>query len=118
MAEIKLNIYNGRKIEKTYVTEDVFIMWGTLEDVLDAIDLNIFADVAESSNSDLILAVAKILAMKDNTLKPLIKDVFEGLTDDEIRRTRVTDLAKVFIAIVKYNIEQLDLFNTGSNSKN
>ena len=47
--------------------------------------------------------------------KYLLKDIFDGLTDDEIKHTRVSDIAQVLLDVIRYTIEQL---NRGLTSKN
>ena len=106
--KLKLNIYNKRKVVKTYETEDYYITWGTMEDVMNSIDLTVFED--GGTNAELIAAVSKLLGAKDTVLIPILKDVFEGLTDDELRNARVTEMAQVFIGMVKFNLSQLSLF--------
>ena len=67
--ELKLNIYKGKTIEKTYKAETFDIMFGTVEDLLNIIDL-------EKLNSD--TEIAKLIIKVFPLLKPLLKDVFEG----------------------------------------
>lgn len=44
-------------------------------------------------------------------VKPLLKDIFEELTDEELRRTKVRDLIPLFSEIFKYSFDEL--FNLG-----
>lgn len=98
MADLKLNIYKGKTIEKTYVAEEIDIMFGTVEDLLDVIDFDNLNDEKE---------VVKVVIATLNNLKPFLKQIFDGLTDDEIRRTKVKELVPLFVDIVKYSIEEL-----------
>ena len=98
MADLKLNIYNGKTIEKTYVAEELDIMYGTVEDLLNVIDFDNLSDEKE---------VVKVVIATLNNLKPFLKQIFDGLTDDEIRRTKVKELVPLFVDIVKYSIEEL-----------
>jgi hypothetical protein len=98
MADLKLNIYNGKTIEKTYVAEELDIMYGTVEDLLNVIDFDNLNDEKE---------VVKVVIATLNNLKPFLKQIFDGLTDDEIRHTKVKELVPLFVDIVKYSIEEL-----------
>lgn len=98
MADLKLNIYNGKTIEKTYVAEELDIMYGTVEDLLNVIDFDNLNDEKE---------VVKVVISTLNNLKPFLKQIFDGLTDDEIRHTKVKELVPLFVDIVKYSIEEL-----------
>ena len=40
-------------------------------------------------------------------IKDILKDVFEGLTDEELKRTSVQDIMKVVIEIVQYAMATL-----------
>ena len=98
MADLKLNIYDGKSIEKTYVAEEIDIMFGTVEDLLDAIDFDNLNDEKE---------VVKVVIKTLNNLKPFLKQIFDGLTDDEIKRTKVKELVPLFVDIVKYTMDEL-----------
>ena len=98
MADLKLNIYDGKSIEKTYVAEEIDIMFGTVEDLLDVIDFDNLSDEKE---------VVKVVIKTLNNLKPFLKQIFDGLTDDEIKRTKVKELVPLFVDIVTYTMEEL-----------
>ena len=98
MADLKLNIYNGKTIEKTYVADEIDIMFGTVEDLLDVIDFDNLNDEKE---------VVKVVIKTLNNLKPFLKQIFDGLTDDEIKRTKVKELVPLFVDIVKYAMDEL-----------
>ena len=98
MADLKLNIYNGKEIEKTYVAEEIDIMFGTVEDLLEVINFDNLKDENE---------VVKVVIAKLKNLKPFLKQIFDGLTDDEIKRTKVKELVPLFVDIVKYSINEL-----------
>lgn len=98
MADLKLNIYRGKDIEKTYVAEEIDIMFGTVEDLLDVIDFDNLNDEKE---------VVKVVIKTLNNLKPFLKQIFDGLTDDEIKRTKVKELVPLFVDIVTHTMDEL-----------
>ena len=98
MADLKLNIYNGKSIEKTYVAEEIDIMFGTVEDLLDVINFDNLKDENE---------VVKVVIATLKNLKPFLKQIFDGLTEEEIKRTKVKELVPLFVKIVTYSIEEL-----------
>ncbi len=110
--ELKLNIYNGRKVEKTYTAETYDLMFGTVEDLLAAIDLD---NLKNGSDAEIIKLVGNVVTKSMDVIKPLLKDVFEGLTDDELRNTKVKEIAAVLIEVVKFSIAQI---GKGTNAKN
>ena len=110
--DLKLNIYEKRKIIKTYTAETYDLMFGTVEDLLDVMDIdNIQAD----NRTELLKAVAKVLAHSMDIVKPLLKDVLEGLTDEELRNTKIREIVDALSNIVTYSINQITKGNNGKN---
>ena len=109
MAELKLNIYKGKEIEKTYVTDTFDLMFGTIEDILGLLDGVKLGSLSDDAAIDLITSGI-------GTLKPFLKEVFDGLSDEEMRRTKVKELVPLFVKIFKYAMEELK--GIGSNEKN
>ena len=99
--DLKLNIYEKRKVVKTYTAETYDLMFGTVEDLLNIIDID---NIQAGDKTELIKAVAKVL-----------KDVFEGLTDEELRKTSIKEIVDVLANIVTYSINQI---TNGKNGKN
>lgn len=102
--ELKLNIYNGKDIEKTYVSNDFALMTGTCEDILKLIDIEKIGDLDDDTS---IMEVVKIVLNAFQEFNPLMKQIFEGLTDDEYRRTHIVDVARVVIDVLKYTLKEL-----------
>lgn len=113
--ELKLNIYDGKKIVKTYVANDFNLMTGVCEDIINIIDI----DKLTGGNLDektLGIEVIKIVAKSFSKFKPFLQDVFDGLTDDEYRHTSIKEVAAIVLSIVQYTVTEL--FNVGGTSKN
>ncbi len=95
MSTIKLNIYKAdvkNEIEKTYEVEGYDLMFGTVEDFIGVIDLE-----KMNNEVEIIKAVMGCLGQ----LKPLLLDVFEDLTEDELKRTKVKELIPCLVDIIK-----------------
>lgn len=110
--EMKLNIYNKKEVVKTYVAETYDITFGTVEDLIKLIDLD---NINLDNDAELIKVAAKVVMGGMDIIKPLYKDIFDGLTDEELRNTHVTELAGVLINVLMFTIEQM---MKGSNAKN
>lgn len=103
--ELKLNIYkNQREIDKTYTADTYDLMWGTVDDVLSLFDLE-----SLDENVEVIKAVVKSI----NAFKPLLKDIFYGLTDEELRRTKAKEIVPIIVAVAREAYEQM-----GAETKN
>lgn len=107
--DLKLNIYDvtGKKIEKTYIASEFDLMWGTMEDLINAVDL-------EKINDE--VAVGKMVLKILPQVKPLLKQVFNGLTDDELKRTKVKELIPVFTETFKYAFSEISMLGNDSGN--
>lgn len=110
--ELKLNIYEKRKVVKVYTAETYDIMFGTVEDLIDLIDLD---KLQTGADVELIKVVGDIVMKGLGIIKPLLKDIFDGLTDDELRCTKTSEIAFVLVEIVKFTIAQIGKGASGKN---
>lgn len=109
---MKLNIYSKKKIVKTYEADTYDLMFGTVEDVANAINL----DALKSGEDVEIIKMAGNLVLSSmDTVKDLLKDIFEGLTDEEIKGTKVQEIAVILMDVVKFTIAQLNLLPKSKN---
>lgn len=107
--QLVLNIYDPqtKMIAKQYTAETIDIMFGTIEDIIDIIDIEKLDDNMEW---------AKVIGVGMKKLKPLLKEVFTGVTDDELKNTKIKELIPLFINIFKYMMKEIK--GLGSDSKN
>lgn len=109
---MRLDIYDKKTIVKTYEADTYDLEFGILEDVADVVKID---DIETGSDAEILKMAAKAVIGSMDTVKYLLKDIFDGLTDDEIKHTRVSDIAQVLLDVIRYTIEQL---NRGLTSKN
>ena len=109
---MKLNIYNGKQVEKTYTAETYDLMFGTVEDVAEAVQLD---KLKTGSDLEIIQLIGALVISSMSTVKDLLKDVFEGITDEELKHTKVKEISTVLLDIVKFTIQQLNLGAKGKN---
>ena len=107
---LKLNIYDKetKEITKTYEAENADIMFGTIEDIIEIIDIDTLDDK---------MTWAKLILVSIKKLRPLLKDVFVGLTDDELTNTKVNEVVPLFKEIFSYMWDEI-LGLGGKSSKN
>nr|DAY64247.1 MAG TPA: hypothetical protein [Caudoviricetes sp.] len=110
--DLKLNIYEKKKIVKTYTAETYDLMFGTVEDLIDLIDLD---QLKNGTDAEIIKLVGKVIINGMGIIKPLLKDIFEGLTDEELKKTKVSEISTALVEIVKFSISQI---TKGTNGKN
>lgn len=106
MVELKLNIYkNQHDIEKTLTASGYDLMLGTCEDIMDIIDI----DKLDDNN-----AVAMMVFKGYGLLKPLLKDIFEGLTDEDMKGIKIKELVPLFLDICHNIVENLGILQQGN----
>ena len=108
MSTLKLNIYdpkNKNEIAKTYTAESYELMLGTVEDIMEVIDID------KASNN---IEIAKMIVKCYKQLRPFLKDIFTGLTDDELKCVKVKELVPLFKDIVQTIIEDISLAKSGN----
>ena len=103
---MKLNIYEKKRIVKTYEADTYNLLFGVLEDVADAIKLD---DLKEGTNVEIIKMAGKLVLESKDTVKGLMLDIFDGLTAEELRGASINEMAKVLVEVVRYTIDQLNL---------
>lgn len=103
--ELKLHIYEGRKIVKTYTTGSIDLSLGVIYDVIDAFD---FESMTSGNNKEMFKAIIKC---KDQ-IAPFLMDIFDGLTADEVRHTRTQSLIEVFRGLYNYAISELGIIGS------
>lgn len=109
---MQLNIYEKKKVIKTYTADTYDLMFGTVEDISDAVNLD---EMKTGSDVEVFQAVVKLITGSKETVKDLLKDVFDGLTDEELRNTKVKEQAQVLVEVVNYTLSQL---RKGTGTKN
>lgn len=112
MSELKLNIYNKKEVVKTYEAETYDLEFGTVEDLINLIDLD---NLNLDNNTELIKAAGKVCMGGMDVIKPLYKEIFDGLTDDELRHTHLSELANILIKVIKFSIDEMMKGATGKN---
>lgn len=109
MSNITLNIYekgNKKEPAKVLEAEGYDLMLGTIEDFMEIIDIDKIDDSVE---------LAKMVVKGYDQLKPLLKDIFEDMTDEDFRGVKVPDLVLTIVEVGKAIGESLNILKTGKN---
>lgn len=101
---MKLNIYENKKIIKTYEANTYDLMWGTLTDIIKTLKLD---EMKTGSNEELLKMVLNLVTTSIDTIEYLMKDIFDGLTDDELKKTKSTEIANVLVDVVLYTFNKM-----------
>lgn len=96
--QLTLKIYEGKEVIKTYTAETVDFSFGVVEDILDALDFEHMTNQTE---------IATMIVKASKQLKPFLMDIFDGVTAEEIRNTRMQNLIEVFRGLYQYAVNEL-----------
>lgn len=110
---MKLNIYKGDEIVKTYEKDSYRLHFGVVEDVAQAVNLD---ELKDGTEAEILRMIAKLVITSLDTIKGLMKDIFPGLTDEEIRDCSVDEMAMVIFEVIEFTIKQLNI--RGNKPKN
>lgn len=105
--ELKLNIYEGTEIVKTYVSQDFELMTGTCEDILRIIDTQKVIELAEKSTGELGSYLLKKAILQYDDFRPLVMKAFAGVTEEEYRNTRMAEVGVIIVSIIMYSVQQI-----------
>lgn len=105
---MKINIYNKKEIVKTYEAETYNLTFGVVEDFLELVKV----DKLESMNKeDITMLLIKAIPNSLPVFKELLKDVFDGITDEELRNIKVSEIITVMIDVIKFAFSELSIGN-------
>ena len=123
--EITLNIYKAKRkytisneVERVATAQDFELTTGVCEDIMNLINIDMFgggfAALSDESKTEIAMGI-----IKDGypMFLEIIKEIFD-ITDDEAKRLKIADVARVVIDIVKYSFNQLAKSFGNKNSKN
>lgn len=109
---MKLNIYEKKNIIKTYEADTYDLMFGTVEDVAAAVKLD---DLETGTDVEIIKMIGNLVLTSMDTIKDLLKDIFDGITDEELKHVKIKEIVLVLLEVINFTIKQLNL---GINEKN
>lgn len=115
---MKLNIYkNQREIIKTYECDRYRLMYGTIMDLTNIIDLQLVVDYLqgkEISDERFVENLIDLITNSMNLINGLLKDMFEGLTDEELKQTDIYEIIQIVIEVAS---ESVPLIKSGVAKK-
>lgn len=103
---MKLNIYEKKKVIKTYETDTYDLLFGTVEDVANALNLD---ELKTGSDVEIIKMAMNLVLTSLGTVKDLMKDIFDGITDEELRKATVKEMAQVLVEVAQYTLALMDI---------
>lgn len=108
MPTMTLKIYSEtdkNKVVKVHKAESYDLMFGTVEDIIDIIDVDKLKDAK---------SIAMVVIKCWGQLKPFLKDVFPGLTDEELKHVKMKELIVTFSQIFRQIVDDFNLIKSGN----
>lgn len=111
-----LNIYDKKgKVVKTYSTNEIFVTTGIVEDIFKYVDIDTLLNKS-TSQEDLGKLILKIVVKGWSNFKEIILNLFDNLTEEEFRETRINEVASVILNVLTYALSSLN--SIGTSEKN
>lgn len=109
MATLTLNIY-GRGEEKNtvvkkYTAEGYDMPLGVITDICDIVD-------ADNMTDEKAIAIAAVKGVR--LISPVLKDVFPGVTDEELRNVKTKELITLFVQLAREAIGSFEILKKGN----
>ena len=117
--ELKINIYNELdEVVKEHKRTGYSIKMRTVKNVIETLDTKKIGIALneEGSNAEAISVVGEFVINAYDTAKELLMDIFTEMTEEEYENTRVDEVVKVIVNIVKYSFNVIAL--AGGKGKN
>ena len=111
---LRLNIYDHKRVVKTYTADTYEIPFGLVEDVADLIKID---ELRDMNDTELFKLICRIVINMMPTVREMMHDIFEGITDEELRKTTVPEIATVIMEVFAYTITVIKR-GGGSSEKN
>lgn len=117
---MKLNIWKNREIEKTYECDSYHLMYGTLMDLTKALNLKEVAELMgkEYDSDKFIQSIANMIYDSMDLINGILIDMFVGLTEEELQRTRIDEIVEVIIGIAGNSVPLFKRIKSKTGSKN
>ena len=112
--QLNLNIYRGREVEKVYTADEYDILFGTVEDLVNLIDVDSLT--GGKTDADFVGAVAALLKGGIGSVRSLLKEIFPDVTDEELKRVKMRDVVNILVNVLKYGFINMKGASSAKNS--
>lgn len=103
---MKLNVYEKKKVVKTYTADSYKLLLGTVEDVTNAVNLD---NMKTGSNAEIIGMAFNLVKNSYSTVVNLMKDIFDDITDEDLKKCAVDEIVTVIAEVITMTLVQLNI---------
>ena len=104
--ELKLKVIDSNGNAKIYTADTIDCQFGIVEDILNVLDVD---------NLDNKASLAAMIIRSSKQLKPFLKDLFDGVTDEELRTAKMSNIVEIFKGLYNYAISELGALSKQGN---
>lgn len=104
--ELKLKVIDSNGNSKIYTADTIDCQFGIVEDILNVLDVD---------NMDSKSSLAAMIIRSSKQLKPFLKDLFDGVTDEELRTAKMSNIVEIFKVLYNYAISELGALGKQGN---
>ena len=104
--ELKLKVIDSNGNAITYTADTIDCQFGIVEDILNVLDVDNLNDKT---------SLAAMIIRSSKQLKPFLTDLFNGLTDEELRTAKMSNIVEIFKGIYNYAINELGALSKQGN---
>lgn len=103
---MKLNIYNGNEVVKTYETKTFLLKWRLSKKLLKLIDIGQLSKFESATLEELINMIQPIITDADELVSEILVDMFPGITQEEIDNTDTTEICICVVNAFKFVVNK------------
>ena len=101
---MKINIYDRKKIIKTYECDDYELEMGVLEDLFSLVKLD---ELQSLDRASMFQAVRNMMIQGKEAANEVLHLVFDDITDEEIRHTHISEITAALVEALTYGISSM-----------
>ena len=101
---MKIDIRKHGEIIKTYTADIEDVNYGVIEDVSRIVDLEMLDNITDQEATKLINDIVKT---KASEVKSILKEIFDGVTEQELRQVKPRQISAALYEIVVYTANDL-----------
>jgi hypothetical protein len=102
--KMKIDIRKRGEIIKTYTADIEDVNYGVIEDVSRIVDLEMLDNITDQEATKLINDIVKT---KASEVKSILKEIFDGVTEQELRQVKPRQISAALYEIVVYTANDL-----------
>lgn len=117
MSQITLSIYRRnpetkrRELDRVATAETVFLPFGPVQDILEAVDIDMVVQVMNGKQIEdkaaVVQAIAPAIVGAMKEITPILMDIFPDVTEEEIRMCDTAEICQCVVAVLAMAVKTM-----------